>query len=249
MSDVFNEVDEELRKEQADKLFRKFLPLIIAVVVLIVGGVSGVQGWSWWQAKQKAEAAETYDAAKKLLDAEEYAQAKKAFLEIAQTGPKGYAGLAKMQAAIVSMKQANPAEADKLFSEAAKEFDDPLFADMATLKAVMAVADKMSLTAIDARLGPLAGAGRPFRALAREMIASKAMQDGDLERAREEYNFLSLSLDAPSGVQQRAQIALALLGPAPKPEPAPETVVVPAADPATDAPELSEPSATKEDTP
>jgi hypothetical protein len=38
VSDVFNEVDEELRKEVANRLFRKFLPLIIIVVVLVMIG-------------------------------------------------------------------------------------------------------------------------------------------------------------------------------------------------------------------
>jgi hypothetical protein len=216
VSDVFNEVDEELRHEQVNKLFRKFLPLIITLMVLIVGGVAGYQGWTWWSTKQKNEAAETYDGAIKLLEAQKWSEGRTAFEAIANSGPKGYAALAKMQAGAAALREGKSAEAAALYTEAAKAFDDPLFADLANLKAVYSVIADLTLADIDAKLGALAGAGRPYRALARELMASKAMEEGDLDRARDEYTLLSLSLDAPSGAQQRAQIALSLLGPAPK---------------------------------
>lgn len=223
MSDVFNEVDEELRREQANRIFRKFLPLIIIIVVVIVGGVSWYQGWGWWQAKQKAEAAETYTAAAQLLEDEKFDEALLAFQEFSNSGPKGYAALAKMQAAIATMKMGKSAEAAALFTEAATAFDSQLLSDLASLKAVMVVVEDMTLADLDARLGPMASAGRPFRALARELIASKAMEEGSTDRAREEFTLLSYSLDAPAGTRQRAQIALSLLGPAPKIEPMSDT--------------------------
>ncbi|PHR62604.1 MAG: hypothetical protein COA47_03400 [Robiginitomaculum sp.] len=217
VSDVFNEVDEELRRDQVNKVFRKFLPLIITVMVLVVGGVAGYQSWTWWDAKQKAEAAETFGQANALLEAGQLEAALSAYEAFAASGPKGYAALSKMQAAVASMKLGRSVEAARLYREAAEAFDDPLFADLANLKAVLAVSDQLSLNDLDVRLGPLAGAGRPFRALAREMLAAKAMAEGDLVRARDEYTLLSLSLDVPAGAQQRAQMALSLLGPAPKP--------------------------------
>jgi len=215
VSDVFNEVDEELRKEQASRLARRFLPLMIVAVVLIVGGVAGFQGWDWWQTKQKAQAADSYWQAKKLLDGGNLPNAQLSFEAIAANGPAGYAALAKMQAAIAATKLGQTAQAAKLYTDAANSFDDPLFADLAHLKAAIVVADEMSFADIEARLTPLAGAGRPFRAMAREMIAAKAMSTGDLRRARTEYTLLSFALDAPAGVQQRANMALSLLGPEP----------------------------------
>ncbi|MBL4617896.1 MAG: tetratricopeptide repeat protein [Robiginitomaculum sp.] len=222
MSDVFNEVDEELRKEVANRLFRKFLPLIIIVVVLIVGGVAGYQANDWWQTKQKSEAAEAYTSAAKLLEEGNYQEALIAFRDFAATGPKGYAALSKMQAAIATMKMGKNIEAATLFTEAAKDMDDPLFSDLATIKSVMIVFDLLTLTDLEAKLSKVSGAGRPYRSMARELLAFKAMEDGDLDRAREEFTLLSFSLDAPSGTAQRAKMALSLLGPAPakvKPEP------------------------------
>ncbi len=216
MSDVFNEVDEELRREQLNRVFRKFLPWIITIMVVIVGGVAGYELWTNWDEQRKAAASESYDQASQLLVEKKWDEARTAFEEFAAKAPAGYAALSKMQAAAAAMNGGHSAEAAKLYTEAAQDFDDPLFADLANLKAVLVVYGDLSLDDIDTRLGPLAGAGRPFRALIRELMASKAMDEGNTDRAREEYQFLSLSLDTPSGAQQRAQIALSLLGPAPK---------------------------------
>jgi len=216
VSDVFNEVDEELRREQANRLFKRFLPFIIALVVVIVAAVSGAQGWMWWQEKQRSEAANTYAQAAKLLEQGDYRQAAAAFTAFAKTGPAGYAALSEMQAAVATMNMGLRAKAATLFTEAGNGFDDPLFSDLANLKAVMVVAEEISLADMDAKLSELAGPGRPFRALARELLASKALEEGDFTRAREEYTVLSMALDAPAGTRQRAQMALALLGPAPE---------------------------------
>ena len=59
-------------------------------------------------------------------------------------------------------------------------------------------------------LGPRDG---PFAALATELVAAKALQDGDIEFARREFNFLRLAQNAPPGVVTRAQQALAALPP------------------------------------
>lgn len=229
MSDVFNEVDEELRKEVANRLFRRFLPLIIAVVVIIVGGVASLQGYEWWQTKQKSEAAEAYTSAAKLLEDGKYQEALTEFKAFAKTGPKGYAGLSTMQAAVATMKMGKNIESAVLFTEAANSIDDPLFSDLATIKSVMIVFDVLTLSDLEAKLSAVSGAGRPYRSMARELLAFKAMEEGNLARAREEFTLLSFSLDAPSGTAQRAKMALSLLGPAPKVI-EPEPIIIPEPD-------------------
>jgi len=229
VSDVFNEVDEELRKEVANRLFRKLLPLIIIVVVLIVGGVASFQANEWWQTKQKSEAAEAYTSAAKLLEEGKYQEALVAFQSFAEIGPKGYAALSKMQAAIATMKMGKNIEAAVLFSEAASSIDDPLISDLAIIKSVMVVFDVLTLTDLEAKLSETSGAGRPYRSMARELLAFKALEEGNTVRAREEFTLLSFSLDAPSGTTQRAKMALSLLGPAPA-EVKPEAIIIPEPD-------------------
>ena len=63
MSDIFNEVDEELRREQLKKLWERYGILIIALAVLFVAAVGGWRGYQWWEAKKAAEAGAAFEAA------------------------------------------------------------------------------------------------------------------------------------------------------------------------------------------
>ncbi len=47
VSDIFNEVDEELRREQLKKLWERYGILIIALAVLFVAAVGGWRGYQW----------------------------------------------------------------------------------------------------------------------------------------------------------------------------------------------------------
>ncbi len=220
MSDVFNEVDEELRRDKASELFTRYRPLMIAVTLAIVLGVSGFKGWQWYSLQKQARAAESFNAVIELLKKGDLEAADKALGDFVKSAPKGYVALALMEQAAVKVQQGKAAEAAQLYTQASTQFNDPLYQDLAALKAVMAVADELTLGDLDAKLAPLAGPGRPFRFTARELLAAKAFEEGDLSRARDEYNYLSFALDAPTGARTRAGQALALLGPAPEVKPA-----------------------------
>ncbi len=54
MSDIFREVDEEVRRDKANELWKKHGAKFIAAAVLFVAGVAG---WQFWQAQQFKERA------------------------------------------------------------------------------------------------------------------------------------------------------------------------------------------------
>ena len=73
VSDIFNEVDEEVRREQLKKLWERYGILIIALAVLFVAAVGGWRGYQWWEAKKAAEAGAAFEAA---VDAQRAGQAR-----------------------------------------------------------------------------------------------------------------------------------------------------------------------------
>ena len=48
MSDIFDEVDEEVRREQFKKLWERYGNLFVALAVLIVAAVGGWRGCEYW---------------------------------------------------------------------------------------------------------------------------------------------------------------------------------------------------------
>ena len=60
MSDVFEEVEEQLRADRYKTLAFKALPWVLAVLVLAAVVAGGVWGWRAWQSRSYAEASKTY---------------------------------------------------------------------------------------------------------------------------------------------------------------------------------------------
>jgi hypothetical protein len=115
---------------------------------------------------------------------------------------------------------------------AAAERNDGLVGDIATLKLAYAVADTAEMAQLEAAVKPLIDKGGYAGALAREVVAAKALATGDVERARAEYTALSFELEAPENLKLRASQALGTLPKAaPAATPAPATSATPAATP------------------
>ena len=63
MVDIFDEVEEDLRAERAEKLLKKYAWLIVALAVGVVAAAAGWQLWNRYQARQDVAAAVQYMAA------------------------------------------------------------------------------------------------------------------------------------------------------------------------------------------
>ena len=63
VTDIFREVDEEVRREQLKKLWERYGTLLIAACVLLVVAVGGWRTYEWWEAKKAAEAGTAFQAA------------------------------------------------------------------------------------------------------------------------------------------------------------------------------------------
>ena len=56
MADIFQEVDEEVRREKLKQLWERYSLAIIAVCVLIVAAIGGWRGYEWYVAREAAKA-------------------------------------------------------------------------------------------------------------------------------------------------------------------------------------------------
>lgn len=241
MVDIFEEVDEELRKDKYQDLASQYGPWVLGGALAIIVSAAGFQGWQAWQTSVREEASDQFMVAVNLLDDGQTALASRAFEGVVENGTAGYASMALLRRAGIALDAGDAQAAAALYEQAAAASADPLVSDLASLKAVWAGWDGLSFNDVEIRLSPLTDASSPFRHLARESIAAAALQGGDLVRARREYQFLSNSFDAPPGVMRRASEALARLAETPEAFAA-EAVPV-AADPAAATSETAVPEA------
>ena len=208
MTDLFEEVEEQLRSDRYKQLGRKLLPWMLGIAAAALIAALAYWGWDSWRTKQVDEASQKYVAAMDAFTAGDRPGAQKLWTEVSQSQAKAYKSLALMHLGAMA---ASPAEAVKLFDQAAEAATDPVVGDAARLKSAFALLDTASLKDLEGRLKPLMEDGRPYRIQAREALAFAKLKAGDLTGARGDFVLISQSLDAQQGAQARAQAAIGLI--------------------------------------
>ena len=67
MADIFREVDEELKRDRASELAKKYGPYFIGFAVAIVLGTLGHNLWRSWDLERRAERSDQFAAALELV--------------------------------------------------------------------------------------------------------------------------------------------------------------------------------------
>ncbi|WP_029074182.1 tetratricopeptide repeat protein [Kaistia adipata] len=212
MTDIFHEVEDDLRREKAKRLWARFGPYVLLVAVLIVVGVGGWRGWEYWREQQAAAEGDRFVAALKLASENKHDEAITALNEIATTGGGGYPVLASFRAASELAATKKTDEAVKAFDAiAAKPGTPALLQQMARLRAALLVVDTADLAQMKSRIGDLAETGNPWRHSARELLGLTAWRTGDLEAARGYFQSIADDPETPQSMQSRTQLMLDLI--------------------------------------
>ena len=144
MSELFNEVDEEVRREQLKKLWDKYSVYFIALMVLVVAAVGGWRGYQYLEAKKAAEAGAAFEKAAELSDQDKHAEAEAAFTELAAKAPSGYRTLARLRAAAEAAPRDSKAAAKMYDDIAADRSVGGEWQDLARMRAAGLVLDSAS---------------------------------------------------------------------------------------------------------
>jgi hypothetical protein len=214
--DIFDEVEEDLRAERAERLLKKYAWLLIVLAVAIIGGAAGWQLWNRYQARQDAAAGARYVAVQNALEQPGGAKASQitALDKIAASAPSGYRTLARLRAAGLKADAGDTAGAVALWNEVAADGSaDRLLRDLASLLASQRELDHGDPAQLEARLKPLAEPANPWSTLAQEQLAMLDLRQGKVDDARRKLQMLSFDIDSPSGLRARASALLAGLGP------------------------------------
>lgn len=211
VSDIFNEVDEEVRRERLHQLWDRYQVHLIALAVLIVAGIGGWRGYEYYMAQKAAAAGASFEAAVTLSEQGKHAEAQAAFAKVVDESPKGYAMLARFRAAAeaAATKPADAVQAyDKLAADASLA---PVWQDLAALRAGMLLVDTAPFSEMQTRLQPLTEPGRVYRASARELLALSAWRSKDAAAARRYIDMIAADGDTPPGTRQRIEVLSALI--------------------------------------
>jgi hypothetical protein len=216
VSELFDEVDEEVRREQFKKLWDKYSLYFIALMVLIVAAVGGWRGYQYLEAKKAAEAGAIFEKAVELSEQGKHAEAETAFADLAAKAPSGYRTLARLRAAAEASAR-DPKAAAKMYDDIAADSGvGSEWRDLAKIRAAGLLVDSASYADIQQRLETSATPKSTFRHSAREMLALSAWRNNDMTAARKWVDAIAEDGETPPGLRSRAEALQALLPPVAK---------------------------------
>jgi hypothetical protein len=208
VSDIFNEVDEEVRREKLKALWDRYSILIIGLALVIVLGVAGWRSYDWWESRKAAESGAAFEAAVALAEGGKHAEAAAAFQKIAAEGSSGYRVLASFRAA-AEVASTDAAAAIKAYDALAADasIGRPM-QDLATVRAGFLLVDTATLAELTAKLEPLTAADRPYRHTARELLALAAWRAGDQAALKKWVDLIGADIETPAGTRARLNVLM-----------------------------------------
>jgi hypothetical protein len=211
VADIFQEVDEEVRRERLQKLWQRYGNLLIAACVLIVAGIGAWRGYDYWQAKKAGETGAAFEQAAILAETGKHKDAEAAFAKIATDGTAGYRVLARLREAGELAQTDKNAAVNAYDALADDKSVGAAIQDLAAVRAGYLLVDTAPYSQMLTRLEPLTAPDRTFRHSARELLALSAWKAGDVSAARKWTDMMMADPGTPGGTRSRAQILSELI--------------------------------------
>lgn len=250
MTDLFREVEEDLRREQFSKLWDKYGLHLIAVAAGIVLIAAAIIGWRAWSHAQKVEFSARFDEVARQAERAAPDEAALLFGELAAGTTGGYETLARLREAAALLEAGDRAAALAAYERVAAQSDAPaIMRGMARIKAAFILVDEASYDDMKARLQPLLASSSPWRENALELLALSAAKAGVWQDVNTNAQSIIDNPATPPGLRDRAHVMQALAAPylprageqaAPAPEEAAQPAQAETVEPGPDAQQETE---------
>jgi hypothetical protein len=211
---LIREIDDEVRLEQYQRLWKRYGNLIIAASFIVIASVAGFKAWQYYDVKRSEAAAREYFAAISLAAQGKSEEAASGLQAVGGGNHRGYAVLARLQRAADLGKAGKTDEAVGAYDALAIQADiEPAIRDVARMRAAYLLTDTASPVELAKRVETLNAAGSPWRNLAREIVALASYRNHDFLAADRLMNEILVDPEATEPQRRRAQLLISLLAP------------------------------------
>lgn len=211
--EFIREVDDELRREQALTIWKRYGRWIIGAVV---GGLALFAGYLWWQNDRQTKLGIEGEQLSTTLDdmGAGKADAVKAQLgTLAGSKSAGISAAARLAQAAAILDKGDTKGAAVAFGAIAADatLDQP-YRDLALVRQTAAEFDTMTPDAVIARLKPLAAPGNPWFGSAGEMVGISYMKLGKNDLAGAMFGAIAKEESVPETIRSRVVQLAGILG-------------------------------------
>tara|TARA_Y100000589_G_scaffold292662_1_gene296969 strand:- start:1018 stop:1662 length:645 start_codon:yes stop_codon:yes gene_type:complete len=211
MTDEFiREVDEDIKQEKTEKLWKKFLPYIISVSLGIVFSTTGYVAWDNFSKNNRQQLGDDFTAAVELAKEEDIDAALQALDRIVDKGSDGYVTLSKMKQASLMIESGMLEEGLEIYKDLERNAVDQSFRDIATILFVLNSMDSESPELLIKKIEPLEDS-KIWKSSALELKAFIFLKNGQIKNAIETFESISSMPSTPSSLSNRSRNMLDLL--------------------------------------
>ena len=210
MSDIFQEVDEEVRRDKALEFWTQYQNYILAAAIVVVLATGGYRFWQYRETQAREAAGAAFQTALRLDASGKPDEALAALDKLQREAPRGYANLSRFVEAGLTLKKDAKAGVTAYDALAADGSLDSLLRDTAKLRAALARLNIGETDAARAALDQLATTS-PFRSTAALALASLAIAAKDWPGANKRLEQVMGDAQAPQADRQTAQGLLGLV--------------------------------------
>lgn len=205
LADIFQEIQDDLRRDKAAQFWKRYGRYVIALVVFVIAATGSYVGWKEYRQRQQIAFGNRYAAALSLIQDKKEAEALNVLGSLAKDAGTGYGTLARFRAATVKLHQGDRAGAVAIYDAIAKDSSvDPLYAQLASLYYALDTLETGKPDELAKRLKPLTAPTSPWRYSARELEALLALRQGDAKKAQGDLKKLADDPKTPGGIRARA---------------------------------------------
>lgn len=211
MSDIFDEINEDVRRDNLRKLWDKYSLFLVAGALIIVVGVGGHRAYTYMEQQKAAKAGAAFDRAVELVDEKKFGDAKTAFATIAAEAPAGYRVLAQLREAAAVATTDKPAAVKLYDAVAADGTVGTAQQELARIRAAALLIDTASYEDVASRVESAAAPAGIYRHSAREQLALAAWRTKNETAARKWIDLIIADVETPASLRGRAEALQALL--------------------------------------
>jgi len=204
MNELIREIEDDIRRERFDKLWKSFGKVMIGISVAIILGTIVVVVMQDHKQSQAMERTAAFIKGIDRLNIEDYKGAIQVFSDLASQNSSSYYGLSMLRKAQAEMALSEQDEAMKTYGELAQH--DPLFGELATL--LMIPGESKQAEPVKS-----ATTGSPFYYTHNEWRAWQLLQQDKKDEAVSQFLTLYNDPTAPSSMHGRLSEVLHHLAP------------------------------------
>lgn len=205
--DIFDEVDEDVRRERLNLIAKKYGPFLGAAVALVIGAVAVFTFWQQHQEARSADAGAGFLAAvrQEVLTPGSSASS---FAKVIEEGPDGYGVIARIKQAEALAASGDRSGAIQILEATSAEDAPQRYKILAQLLSISLKSYDEKPEVLLALVEPMTVSGHPWRIFAVELAAALEWKLGQVDDARKRLTYLSSDVSVPASMRARAEMAL-----------------------------------------